>query len=114
VLLTSIVLFALAALGGLTMAGMKVSAKAIPLPLAIAHGLLAVSGLVLLIWYILTVGGSGLLNAAVGIFVLAALGGLTLFSFHLRRRNLPNPLILAHGAIAATAFIVLLYAAIAH
>lgn len=112
-LLTSIILFALAALGGLTMAGMKFSAKAIPLPLAIGHGLLAVSGLVLLIWHIITVGGGSLLKAAVVIFILAALGGLTLFSFHLRGRSLPNPLILVHGAIAATAFITFLFATLA-
>jgi uncharacterized SAM-binding protein YcdF (DUF218 family) len=109
----ALILFALAALGGLTMAGLKFSGKAIPLPLAIGHGLLAATALILLIREVMTVGGSGLLTAAVVIFVLAALGGLTLFSFHLRGRELPKPLILAHGGIAATGFIVLVFAFLA-
>lgn len=107
---TAALLFALAAVGGLTMAWMKFSGKAIPLALAIGHGIFAASGLVLLLLHVFATGGGGLLIAAVIFFVLAALGGLFLFSFHMSGRNLPKPLILGHGAIAATGFILLLIA----
>ncbi len=46
----------------------------------------------------------------VGIFVVAALGGFILFSFHLRRRALPVPIIGIHGFVAVIAFVVLLVA----
>jgi hypothetical protein len=38
------------------------------------------------------------------------LAGLLVFSFHLRGRELPKPLILAHGGIATIGFIVLVFA----
>lgn len=107
-LTTAAVLFALAAVGGITMAWMKFSGKAIPLVLAIGHGVFAASGLVLLLLQVLNAGGGGLLTASVLCFILAALGGFLLFSFHMSGRNLPKPLILGHGAIAATGFVLLL------
>jgi hypothetical protein len=45
------------------------------------------------------------------VFVLAALGGFTLFSFHLRSRPMPVFLVLVHGAAAITAFVILLVVA---
>jgi hypothetical protein len=43
--------------------------------------------------------------------VLAALGGATLFlGFHLRQRALPIPLVIGHGLLAVTGFVLLLIA----
>lgn len=77
------------------------------MPLAIVHGIAAASGLVLLILGVMNMGSTGS-KASLAIFLLAALGGFTLFSFHLRSRPLPVPLVFIHGGAAVVAFLVLL------
>ena len=109
---TAAILFALAALGGLTMAGIRISG--IPRPptwLALGHGLIAASGLVTLLYTAATQQLPTLALVSLAVFVLAALGGATIFVlFHLRQKPLPIPLVLGHGAIAITAFVLLLLA----
>ncbi len=107
----AIVLFALAALGGVTLAYMRIVKKDVNLPVAIVHGILAATALVLLIIAVTQAGGSGL-TAALIVFLIAAIGGFTLLSFHLRMRPMPVPLVLIHGGVAVTAFIILLIAAL--
>jgi hypothetical protein len=103
------VLFAIAALGGITLASIRLGGRELPpMPLALGHGALAASGLVALLITVLQNRVSNLALASLGLFVLAALGGFTLFSFHLRRRALPVPLVLGHGLIAVVAFALLL------
>ena len=104
------ILFALAALGGLTMAGMRLSGTPRPPTwLALGHGAMAVAGLIALIYAAATQPLPTMALAALGCFVLAAAGGATIFVlFHLREKPLPVPLVLGHGALAATAFVLLL------
>ena len=109
----SVVLFAIAALGGLTLAILHFRNKNRPWPLSILHGLLAATALILLL---ISVFGGGAaptmgLKWAAGLFVVAALGGLTLFTFHLRNIRLSSPVVLIHGGVAVIAFLVLLSAA---
>jgi hypothetical protein len=103
----TLIVFAVAALGGATLAYMRIVKKDVSMPLALVHGLFAATGLVLLAFGLSRIGGTGL-ALALAVFVLAALGGFTLFSFHLRSRPLPIPLVLIHGAAAVTAFVILL------
>lgn len=105
------VLFALAALGGLTMAGIRLSgAPRPPTWLALGHGAIAAAGLVTLI-YAATQGIPTLGLVALGVFVLAALGGATIFvGFHLKEKPLPILFVLGHGAVAVTGFVLLLVA----
>ena len=78
------------------------------MPVALAHGALAAIALVLLI--VAAIGGKAATTGkiALGIFVVAALGGFTLFSFHLRKKELPLPLVVVHGLAAVVAFVILL------
>src|ERR671920_13284 len=96
------ILFALAALGGATLAGIRLSGRPRPPTwLALGHGAVAATGLALLIYAAATAGSPTLVWVAVGGFVLAALGGGVLFvGFHLRGRALPIVLVIAHGLIA--------------
>ncbi len=107
-------LFVFAALIGATMAVMhSVGKTPPPVPLAVLHGVFAASGLVVLVvavWPYF----SGRAGLALGLFVLAALGGFTLaLGFHLRGKPLPSGLIAAHGALAVIAFLILFMAAVA-
>ncbi|MBA2527311.1 MAG: hypothetical protein M3458_05940 [Acidobacteriota bacterium] len=103
------VLFAIAALGGVAMAVMRLSGRELPpMGLAIVHGLVAAAGLIALI--IVVVGGTPSTQATIALigFVVAALGGFYLFSFHLRRQALPIPVVIIHGLVAVISFVVLL------
>ena len=102
-------LFAIAALGGLTMAVMHFRGKTPPpVALALGHGAFAASGIVVL-FLALWPNFNGGAVFALGLFVLAALGGLTLaLGFHRRGKALPSGFIVGHGSLAALAFLVLL------
>ena len=105
------ILFAVAALGGLAIAVMRFSGREVPpMGLAIVHGLVAAAGLLALIFAI--VGHSGLMAGTVALigFVVAALGGFFLFSYHLRNQALPIPVVVIHGLVAVISFVILLYA----
>jgi hypothetical protein len=98
-LITSAVLFGIAALGGLVLATWKRR----PMLLSIIHGLVAASALILLIIAVLQDGTGALPKVALALFVIAALGGFVLFTFHLRGRQWPRGLIYIHGLLAVIA-----------
>jgi hypothetical protein len=109
------ILFGLAALGGLLMVAIRASKnRNPPTALALGHGLIAAAGLVTLIFHRLTVTTPPTpneVNWAIGIFVVAALGGIGMFTlFHLRNRVIPLAFMLVHGLIAAGGLGLLLWA----
>ena len=99
-----------AALGGLTLAAIRLSGTPRPPTwLALGHGAVAATGLILLILAVSNGGIDRLINIALGVIVLAALGGTTIFvGFHLRNRALPIPLVIGHAVIAITGYVLLL------
>lgn len=110
ILRTASALFALAALGGLIMAGMRFNGSPRPPSwLAMGHGFLAAAGLTLLIFAALTVGIPVMAQVGLGLFCLAAAGGAALnLLFHSKQLPLPIPLMMAHALLAVTGFVVLL------
>jgi FtsH-binding integral membrane protein len=104
------VVLGFAALGGLTLVAIRLSGKLIPPTwMAVGHGLVAATGLAILAYFVSTDGGPQLVKIALGVFVLAAAGGAGIFlGFHMRNRPLPIPLILGHGLIAVTGYVLLL------
>lgn len=105
-----VIFFGIAALGGLTLVTMRQMGKGMPLPLAIGHGLMAAAGLVTLIINVASDTGNMIMNISLALFVAAALGGFTLFSFHVRKKAMPAMLIPVHGLAAVVAFVLLVYA----
>ncbi len=108
---TAAIVLALAAVGGLTLAVIRLrGAPWPPLWLALGHGAVAAIGVGLLIYAALSPEGIPVLaQVALAIFILAALGGAVLFlGFHMRSKALPIPFVLGHGLIAATGLVLLL------
>jgi len=105
------ILLSLAALGGVAMVVIRLRGAPLPpIGLATGHGTIAAIGVIVLAYHAYTPGIPQLAQIALGIFVLAALGGLTLFTmFHLKGRALPIPLVLGHGLLALTGLGLLLY-----
>jgi len=109
-LITTIILFALAAVLGLVLITKVFRGEETPRPVVYAHGASAAIALVLLIIGYLNRGDS-LLMTTVLIFVVAALGGFTLFAQDIRDRELPKWLAVIHALAAVTGFVLLLIAA---
>jgi hypothetical protein len=106
---TAAIVLAVAALGGLTLAAIRLSGTPRPPTwMAIGHGVVAAAGLALLAYAAVDPGIPTLAQVALGVFVLAALGGAVLFfGFHLKGQALPIPFVVGHGLIAVTAFVLL-------
>ena len=104
------IVLGLAAVGGLTLATIRM--RGTPRPptwMALGHGVAALIGLGLLIKEANNPGIPQLAQIALAVIILAALGGSTLFlGFHMRQRALPIPLVIGHGLIAATGYVLLL------
>lgn len=99
-------LFALAAVGGLLMVGIRLAGNRNPPTwLAYGHGLLAAAGLTLLIYPALTVGIPQRAQLALLLLIAAAAGGSFLnLAYHWQQRPLPKPLMFGHLLLAVLGF----------
>jgi hypothetical protein len=109
---TSLVLLAIAALGGLTMAGMRFAGTPRPpAALAMLHGFLAGAAVTLLLYAYFTVGLPSRAAWATLLFIIAALGGVYLnLNYHWKLQPLPINIMIVHAVIAVLGFVLLLVA----
>ncbi len=109
---TASCLLAVAALGGLTMAGIRFGGKPQPPAwLAMLHGFLAGAAVTLLLYAYFTVGLPALAGWALLLFLIAAAGGAFLnLNYHWKLVPLPMGLIAGHAAVAVVGFALLLVA----
>lgn len=105
--LLALILFAVAALGGLVLAVKHFGGAELPMPVSILHGLLAACGLVVLVLLFVQSEAPGYLTYSLLVMVVAALGGFFLFSFHLRGKRAPTPVVAIHGLAAVVGFVLL-------
>ena len=105
----SVLLFLVAALGGLTMAGIRFAGKHNPPAwLAMFHGLPAAAGLTLLAYAALAEGVPAMAQLALLLFLVAAGGGAVL-SLRYKWNNLLLPawLVIVHALAAVLGFVLL-------
>ena len=109
---TASALLAIAALGGLTMAGIRFGGKPQPPTwLAMLHGFLSAAALTLLLYAYFTVGLPALASWALLLFLIAAAGGAFLnLNYHWKMLPLPKGMIVGHAGIAVVGFGLLLAA----
>ena len=112
ILRTSAILLAVAAVGGLVMAGMRfASDRQPPAALAMLHGFLAAAALTLLLFAAATVGLPQMALGALVLFILAAGGGAILnLKYHWKQLPLPKWLVIVHAIAAVAGFLMLLAA----
>ncbi len=104
----ALLIFAIAALGGLVLAASVLRGKLAPWALSIVHALLGATGLVLLVITVLRGASTGRVTAALGLLVVAALGGFYLASIHLRGKVAPRAVVFVHAGVAVAGFLTLL------
>jgi hypothetical protein len=109
----AVVLFAIAAAGGLVMAGIRLLARHNPPAwLSMVHGLLAAAALTLVAYAALMVGVPTPGGWALLLFVLAAAGGAAMnLLWQWRQRPLPVGLMIGHATLAIVGFLLLCVAA---
>ena len=110
---TSAWLLVATAIGGLAMAYVRFARNANPPSwLAMAHGLLAASGVTLLAYAALTVGVPALANWGLVLLLVAAAGGVVMnLGYHLEGVVLPAWLVTVHALLAVAGFLMLLVVA---
>ena len=104
----ALIIFAIAALGGLVLAASVLRGKLAPWALSIAHALLGVTGLALLAYNALQGTAPSRATAALGILVVAALGGFYLASIHARGALAPKAVVFVHAGVAVAGVLTLL------
>lgn len=112
ILLTASVLLAIAAAGGLVMAGIRFIGDRSPPPaLAMVHGLLAAAAITLLLFAAATVGLPKMALVALLLLLGAAAGGATLnLNYHWKHLALPKWLVAIHAGVAVLGFVLLVTA----
>ncbi|GAA5073439.1 hypothetical protein [Lysobacter panacisoli] len=109
-LIYALCIFAVAALGGLVLASSVLRGRLAPWAISLLHALLGATGLALLVVVVLQGEAAGRVTAALGLLVLAALGGFYLASIHLQKKVAPKGVVLIHAGVAVTGFLTLLSA----
>ena len=99
-LTASVILLLYAALGGLVMTIRIFQGARLPVLLALSHGALATTALVLVLLTAFPPGAAPLLKYAAAALVLAALGGFFLLSFHVRGKPHPLATVAVHALVA--------------
>ncbi|MFO7580171.1 MAG: hypothetical protein R6W74_08195 [Nitrosomonas halophila] len=103
-----ILVLAVAAVGGIFLASKIFSGQLAPWPVSIVHALLGATGLVMLIMMVLGGAAEGRLSAALGLLVVAALGGFYLASLHAKGTVAPKNVVIIHAGVAVAGFLTLL------
>lgn len=109
----ALLVFAIAALGGLVLASRVLRGRLAPWVLSVLHALLGASGLGLLVVAALQGAAPTQALAALGLLAVAALGGFYLASIHLRGRVAPKAVVFVHAGVAVIGFLTLLSAVLA-
>lgn len=104
----AVIVFAIAALGGLYLAAHVLRDRFAPWAVSLLHAGLGALGLVLVIVALVQGGVSQTVLTGFVILVVAALGGFFLASFHLRRKLPPKAVVLVHAGVAVVGFVTVL------
>ena len=109
-LITTIILFALAAVLGVVLITKVFKDEDRPKAVIYSHGTAAAVALVLLIIAYMNQGGTTWLMTSILVFIVAALGGFVMFGREISEKTIPKWLAVVHGLIAVTGFVLLLIA----
>jgi hypothetical protein len=96
------VLFVIAAVIGLYLISFVLKDQLPSKGLAMTHGALAATGLILLIVHMYNTGAD--MVQIIALFVITALGGIIMFIRHLTGKTIPKALAVIHGLLAIISF----------
>lgn len=103
--ITAIVLISIAVILGGYLLSFVLKGKNPPKGIALAHGTLAALGIIILLIYALTTSEHHKHWESIMIFIVAAVGGIYLFSRDIRHKKVPKWIAVVHGVIGLTGLI---------
>lgn len=103
----AIIVFAIAAIGGVVLAAHVLRDRLAPWTLSLLHALLGATGLVLLIMLVAEGNAPQRGLIALILMLIAALGGFFLASFHARKKLPPRAVVAIHAGVAVLGFLTL-------
>lgn len=108
-LVTTLIIFVIAAIGGLVLASFVLRGQFAPWLVGGLHALIGAAGLVLLVLLLVNEGTENTrLVAAFSLLLVAALVGFGLGALHLRKQLPPKVVVLAHAGFAVAGVVTLL------
>lgn len=107
-LIVAIVLFIIAALFGLVILTAILKNEPTPKPFVFIHGPIAALGVILLLVAAYYGPRDPMLITSIVLFILAALGGITLFTIDMSNKRIPKLLAIGHPILAVIALITLI------
>lgn len=110
--IAAIVLFIIAAIFGLVVLTAVLKNEPTPKLAVFIHGPLAAIALIIIIVYAFMSNVQPLLLTSIILFILAALGGLTLFTIDMKKRPIPKTLAVLHPILAVAALVILIIYAV--
>lgn len=108
----AVFLFIMAAIFGSIILFAILNKRPTPKPIVYIHGSIALVALLALIAGVATTKASTLLIVSVCLFILAALGGLTMLSLDIRKKPIPKSMALGHPTLALIALAILIISVI--
>lgn len=104
----AILVFAIAAVGGLVLASKVLTGRFAPWAISLVHALLGATGLIILAMLAIESNWAGKITTSLALLVIATLGGFVLASFHLKQKLPPKGLVIIHAGVAVAGFLTLL------
>jgi hypothetical protein len=105
-LIYALIAFGAGALAGLVLANTVLRGQFASWTISLLHAALGATGLVLLIVAVMN-GAANPAKIALGLLLVAALGGFFLASFHLRKALPPKGVVFLHAGLAVAGFVML-------
>ena len=103
-----LIVLAIGAIGGVVLALRVFAGQLPPWSISIAHALLGATGIVMLIMQVMEGSQDARITAALGLLVVAALGGFYLASIHKKGNVPPRNIVIIHAGLAVAGFLTLL------
>lgn len=107
-LIAAIILFIIAAIFGLIILTAILKNNPTPKTIVFTHGPIAATALILVLIYLYYGPKDQLLITSAVLFILAALGGITLFTIDMSNKKIPKLLAVGHPILAVIALITLI------
>jgi hypothetical protein len=107
-LFTAVVFFLIAAFLGTFLLRAILTDRPTSKPVVFMHGSVAGLALLALVTYVALGHTAPLLLTSLGLFILAAIGGLTMFTLDMSGKRVPKLLAVGHPILAATSVILLI------
>lgn len=107
-IIIAVAIFAATAFGGLVLASHIVKNELAPWILSAGHATMGATGLALLAAALAKAPENNTVMLSLVLFVIAALGGFTLASYHVRKRLPPKGTLVLHAVMAVSGFLVLI------